>query len=899
MNHLIFSEQPTYPLVFLVPTIRKDGIRKEYMEPFGIPEDDVLVMDLHYSKDKKKTPAAEIKEFITSELVPALENVGTKYIVVADSDYFKVLTKAPKVEVNLGYVMDCVFGPWKVVYVPSYRAVFYDPDKVRAKIAQGMNALVEHATGVYSNPGSNIIKHAEYPRTNEEIQAALNMLLEMNVPLSVDIETFSLKHHKAGIGTICFCWSDSEGLAFPVDYIPIEDATEAPFGKQGYNKEVRAMLRTFFEKFMQQTVYHNISFDVYVLIYQLFMTDILDTDGLLNGMDVMLRNWDDTKLIAYLATNSCAGNKLSLKDQAQEYAGNYAETEIEDITKIPIDKLLKYNLIDGLSTWFVYNKHRQKVIDDDQENIYQTLFKPATLDIIQMQLTGLPLNMKQVKVVKGILTTILDSALETVRNSNLIQRFEYMRLESFTEQKNQEWKKKRMTIQEMAEAGKTSESIRKEITFNPNSGPQLQQLLFEMLGLPVINLTDSKQPSTDRDTLEALVNHTKDPEVKDLLLALLDYGAVNKILTAFIPAMEEAALGPDGWHYLSGNFNLGGTVSGRLSSSDPNLQNLPANVLMKVNEAIMALIGDLIKPFLEKGKLSLGKLIKSCFEAPPGWLFCGLDFASLEDRISALTTKDPNKLKVYTDGYDGHCLRAYSYFGEHMPDIDPSSVDSINSIQEKYKGYRQDSKAPTFALTYAGTYITLMKNCGFTKELAQSIEKKYHELYVVSTQWVQAQLDAASKCGYVTVAFGLRVRTPLLHQVIRGTRKTPFEAEAEGRTAGNALGQSWCLLNSRASAEFMGIVRSGKHRLDIRPCAHIHDAQYMLVRDNIETVLYANKHLVKAVKWQEHPDIAHDVVKLGGEFSIFWPTWQNEITIPNEADEETVFNIIDAQTKSG
>lgn len=55
--------------------------------------------------------------------------------------------------------------------------------------------------------------------------------------------------------------------------------------------------------------------------------------------------------------------------------------------------------------------------------------------------------------------------------------------------------------------------------------------------------------------------------------------------------------------------------------------------------------------------------------APDGWIFAGLDFASLEDRISALTTKDPNKLKVYTDGYDGHSLRAHSYFGDQMPDI--------------------------------------------------------------------------------------------------------------------------------------------------------------------------------------------------------------------------------------
>lgn len=58
------------------------------------------------------------------------------------------------------------------------------------------------------------------------------------------------------------------------------------------------------------------------------------------------------------------------------------------------------------------------------------------------------------------------------------------------------------------------------------------------------------------------------------------------------------------------------------------------------------------------------------FEAPPGKLFIGLDFDSLEDKISALTTKDPNKLAVYTDSFDGHSLRAYTYFRDQMPDIE-------------------------------------------------------------------------------------------------------------------------------------------------------------------------------------------------------------------------------------
>jgi DNA polymerase-1 len=246
-----------------------------------------------------------------------------------------------------------------------------------------------------------------------------------------------------------------------------------------------------------------------------------------------------------------------------------------------------------------------------------------------------------------------------------------------------------------------------------------------------------------------------------------------------------------------------------------------------------------------------------------------------------------------TPGYDGHSLRAYAYWPSKMPDIDPNSVASINSIAKKYKPIRDKSKNPTFTLTYQGTQHALMKKYGFSKEEAVEIEKKYHELYKVSDDWVNKQLDEAMSNGYITAAFGLRLRTPLLKQVIRGNSKTPYAAEAEGRTAGNALGQSWCLLNSRAGAEFNTKVRASKHRLNIRPCAQIHDAQYQIIRDDIEVIRYTNEHLVEAVKWQDHPDIYHDEVKLGGGFSIFWPDWTNEIDIPNDASEAVIFSTID------
>ena len=219
-------------------------------------------------------------------------------------------------------------------------------------------------------------------------------------------------------------------------------------------------------------------------------------------------------------------------------------------------------------------------------------------------------------------------------------------------------------------------------------------------------------------------------------------------------------------------------------------------------------------------------------------------------------------------------------------------VARINGIKVSYPAFRQDSKSPTFALTYQGTYITLMANCGFSKELAQIVEVRYHELYVVSDKWVQDRLEQACKDGYVTLAFGLRLRTPLLKQVILNTSRTPYEAAAEGRTAGNALGQSWCMLNSRAVSGFMKKVRKSEHRLDIKPCSQIHDASYYLIRDDMETLLYTNTHLSQEVSWQDDPLIANEHIKMSGSLAIFYPNWSKSFDIPNTADEPKVKALI-------
>lgn len=220
------------------------------------------------------------------------------------------------------------------------------------------------------------------------------------------------------------------------------------------------------------------------------------------------------------------------------------------------------------------------------------------------------------------------------------------------------------------------------------------------------------------------------------------------------------------------------------------------------------------------------------------------------------------------------------------------NVKQINSIVYKHSALRQKSKQITFALQYAGTDYTLQKRSGFSEQEANRIYDRYNNLYKVSIEWTNTKLKHAATDGYVTLAFGLRLRTPVLAQTIQNTSRTPHEASAEARTAGNALSQSYGLLTTRASVEFMRKVRGSHLAHDIKPCLSIHDALYYIIKDSDEVLHYLNKNLSHAVKWNFDPNIYHPEIGLGGETSVFFPTWAQEHTISNNISRKEIETVL-------
>lgn len=604
MQHIIFRDNTEYKVAILIKgtSLRKPQMETHYIQPLrslGVKPKDVIAFDLVYAPKNKKPPVKLMRAYL-SDLMPILKEQGVEYLYVPDAEYFKVMTGEKKADPHHGYSLPCVvkgFEHMKVVLGVNHSALFYNPD-LQEKLDMGLKTLADVVNDNYQEIGTDIIHSAKYIRDPNEVYSVLQDLKQYDA-LTVDTETLSLQFWKTGVVTIGFAWDQHNGVVIWCD----------DYHKP--NSKVRQLLKDFFFTYRGKCIYHNANFDMKILINTLFMNGLLDEIGKQEGIEVLTRNFEDTKLITYVATNSCSGNSLKLKDQSHEFTGNFAE-DVTDITKLTKEQLEVYQLKDCLATWFVHNKHYPTMVKDNQLDVYENMLKPSVKVVLQMELTGMPVDMAQVKYARKVLEREIKECHRVLQSHPGIKEFIYLEREREMNIANAKLKKKVKPISDF-----------EHVVFNPNSNPMMQRFLYDFLEFPIIDKTDTGAGAVGGETLMKLSAITEQDDIKEVLKKCVDFFDADKILGTFIKAFEGAVLKSDGHHYLHGNFNIGGTVSGRLSSSGPNMQNIPST-------------GS-----------TYSKLVKSCFVAPEGWVFMGADFASLEDRISALTTRDPMKLKVY------------------------------------------------------------------------------------------------------------------------------------------------------------------------------------------------------------------------------------------------------------
>jgi DNA polymerase I len=809
----------TTALLIKADAINIQSINDYYYKPLaklGISKDEIETYKLIYDTPKKVTAkvgkAWLVK--VKKELPDTILN-----IIIADSNYYKWITKASTVSKHLGTSLLGKFEgyeEYRCVYVPNYKSLYKQPENQQL-IDLGLDTIAGFVK-------SALIYSEEYATVLDSEKDLLDSLYQYP-KLTVDIETTGLSLDSCII-TIAFAWDKHNGVAVDIR-------------KTGYWN-----VKEFLANYSGTLIMHNALFDAKLMISNWWMETETDYDGMQAGLDVF-ENVDDSMLLAFLEKNSTTNVDLGLKGNSIEYVGNYA-LDVTDATKHSQKDLLKYNLIDTLATWHVYDKFSSQLTSE----AYVEIFQPSIKPLLKMMLIGLPLDQETVTKAYVRLEKQENKLRKQLAESPIIIKANTTFQLEAMEAANAKLVTKVKPIEDFS-----------KIKFNPGSGKQVASVLFTQLELPILDTTTGGSPSTDAKTLKKLKHHTTETEIITLIDSILKISEISKITNTFLKAFR---LGGD---FLHGNLKLGGTQSGRLSSNSPNLTNLPAH-------------GD------------MGKAIKSCVRAPEGYLFAAADYNALEARINAIVSQDPNRIKIYTQGYDSHCLNAYSYYKAQMPDIDPEDVDSVNSITSKYSNLRKSSKGPTFALTYGGTAFTLHKNAGIPMSEAIEIEDSYHELYAVSDEFAEKNKVFAIKHGYMECAFGLRIKTPIISKSIMNNQKTPYAATAEVRSANNAVTQSWGMLLNRAVIATNHRIEQAKLHKEILPINMIHDAAYFLVKDAPEVIKFLNDVLIEEMEWNDHPTIKSKDIPMLSELDI-GKSWDSLTTIPNKATVSQIKEILE------
>ncbi len=246
--------------------------------------------------------------------------------------------------------------------------------------------------------------------------------------------------------------------------------------------------------------------------------------------------------------------------------------------------------------------------------------------------------------------------------------------------------------------------------FNLGSTKQLREIFFEKLGYRVIKKTPGGQPSTDEKVLAELAEEYELPKV------LLEHRTLSKLKSTYTDKL------PDQISSLSGkvhtSFHQAVTTTGRLSSSDPNLQNIPI-------------------------RTEDGRRIRQAFEPSKGNKFISADYSQIELRVMAHLSKDPGLLSAFQDGEDVHSKTASEVFNVGIDDVTPD--------------LRRNAKAINFGLIYGISAFGLGKQLGITRNLAAEYMAMYFEKYPRVKEYMESTKEFASQNGYVETLFGRRL----------------------------------------------------------------------------------------------------------------------------------------------
>ncbi|MGQ0442705.1 MAG: DNA polymerase I, partial [Methylophilaceae bacterium] len=276
--------------------------------------------------------------------------------------------------------------------------------------------------------------------------------------------------------------------------------------------------------------------------------------------------------------------------------------------------------------------------------------------------------------------------------------------------------------------------------FNLASPKQLQEILFDKLGIKPLKKTPSGAPSTDEDVLQELALNHPLPKV------LLEYRGLAKLKSTYtdkLPKMINAQTGR-----VHTSYNQAVAITGRLASSDPNLQNIPV-------------------------RTAEGRRIREAFIAPKGAHIVSADYSQIELRIMAHLSQDSGMLQAFANNEDIHRATAAEVFGVEK--------DKVDSEQRRY------AKVINFGLIYGMSAFGLAQNLNIERSAAASYIERYFARYPGVREYMQNTREIAKQKGYVETYFGRRLWVPEINspnvQRRNGAERAAINAPMQGTAA--------------------------------------------------------------------------------------------------------------------
>ncbi len=324
--------------------------------------------------------------------------------------------------------------------------------------------------------------------------------------------------------------------------------------------------------------------------------------------------------------------------------------------------------------------------------------------------------------------------------------------------------------------------------FNLDSPKQLQQILFEKLQLPVIRKTPKGQPSTAEDVLEEMAGDYELPRL------ILEYRGMAKLKSTYTDKLP-GQISDTGRVHTS--YHQAVAATGRLSSTDPNLQNIPI-------------------------RTPEGRRIRQAFIAPKGHVLMAADYSQIELRIMAHLSGDPDLLKAFAEDRDIHQATAAEVFGKSIDEVTPNE--------------RRSAKAINFGLIYGMSAFGLAKQLGIDRGSAQKYVDLYFQRYPGVKAFMDRTREQARERGYVETVRGRRLYLPDIRSRNRSLQqyaeRSAINAPMQG-TAADIIKQA--MLNVEAACA------AGK--LPARLIMQVHDELVLEVareaRDEVTAMLHS------------------------------------------------------------